>query len=247
MSAKFADYSHVAFDLIDKLEGLRTPQQVVSRMSSALAQFGFSGFLVSTTPDPQAADQRQTFLDGWPHQFNQYYVEKGFYKDDPVVARCLASDEPFEWSDAPFERDRWPRAQEVMDAAGSIGLRNGFAVPIFRGPGLIDTVTMGGEYHDLDSRAKRAIHLIALYAHSKALAVAKTGEPLKLIRRTLSPAEREALTWTAAGKTTWEISVILGVSEAAIAKRIKLATRKLGSANKTQAVVEAIRTKQISL
>jgi hypothetical protein len=37
------------------------------------------------------------------------------------------------------------------------------------------------------------------------------------------------------------------VSEAAIAKRIKIATRKLCSANKTQAVVEAIRTEQISI
>jgi LuxR family quorum sensing-dependent transcriptional regulator len=247
MSAKFADYSHVAFDLIEKLAGLRTPQQVVSRMSSALAQFGFSGFLVSTTPEPRAARQRQTFLDGWPNQFNQYYIEKEFYKDDPVVARCLSRDEPFEWSDAPFDRDRHPRAQEVMDAARSVGLKNGFAVPIFRGPGLIDTVTMGGDYDELDSGAKRAIHLVALYAHSKALSVGRTGEAPRLIRRALSPAEREALSWTAAGKTTWEISVILGVSEAAIAKRIKLATRKLGSANKTQAVVEAIRTKQINI
>jgi LuxR family quorum sensing-dependent transcriptional regulator len=55
------------------------------------------------------------------------------------------------------------------------------------------------------------------------------------------------LAWTAAGKTSWEISVILGVSEAAIAKRIKVASRKLGSVNKTQAVVEAIRTRQISV
>ena len=246
MSAKFADYSQVAFDLIDELERLRTADQVVSRMSSSLAQFGFSGFLVSTTPDPRAAHQRQTFLDGWPNQFNNYYTEKEFYKHDPVVAMCLRSNEPFEWSDAPFDRDKNARAQEVMDAASSIGLKNGFAVPIYRGPTLIDTVTMGGDYPDLDTRAKRAIHLIALYAHSKALAVTTAGD-IRAIRRALSAGEREALSWTAAGKTTWEISVILGLSEAAIAKRIKLATRKLGSANKTQAVVEAIRTKQISL
>ena len=246
MSAHFADYSRVAFDLIDELERLRTADQVVSRMSSALAQFGFSGFLVSTTPDLQAAHQRQTFLDGWPNRFNDYYIENEFYKYDPVVSMCLKSYQPFEWSEAPFDREKEPRAQEVMDAASSIGLRNGFAIPIHRGPGLIDTVTMGGDYEGLDSRAKRAIHLVALYAHSKALAVGGGWNPV-IVRRTLSPAEREALSWTAAGKTTWEISMILGVSEAAIAKRIKIATRKLGSANKTQAVVEAIRTKQISI
>ena len=245
MSAKFADYSQVAFDLIDELERLRTADQVISRMSSSLAQFGFSGFLVSTTPDPRAAHQRQTFLDGWPNGFNDYYIEHEFYKHDPVVAMCLQSNGPFEWSDAPFDPEKDARTLEVMDAARSIGLKNGFAVPIYRGPTLIDTVTMGGDYPELDARAKRAIHLIALYAHSKALAVT-TGE-IGVVRPSLSAGEREALSWTAAGKTVWEISIILGVSEAAIAKRIKLATRKLGSANKTQAVVEAIRTKQISI
>lgn len=246
MSAKFADYSQVAFDLVEELERLSTAEQVISRMSSSLAQFGFSGFLISTTPDPRAAHKRQTFLDGWPNHFNDYYVEHEFYKDDPVVAMCLSSNSPFEWSDATFDRQKMPRAPEVMDAASSIGLKNGFAVPIHRSGGLIDTVTMGGNYTHLDARAKRAIHLVALYAHSKALALVRT-EDLVLPRRMLSVAEREALSWTAAGKTTWEISVILGVSEAAIAKRIKLATQKLGSANKTQAVVEAIRTKQINI
>ena len=105
---------------------------------------------------------------------------------------------------------------------------------------------MGGDYVDFDSRAKRAIHLIALYAHSKALALIGAGHP-DPYRDILTSGEREALAWTAAGKTTWEISMIIGVSEAAIAKRIKLASRKLGSVNKTQAVVEAIRTKQISV
>jgi len=246
MSGKFADYSQVAFDLIDDLERLSTAEQVISRMSSSLGQFGFSGFLVSTTPDPRAAHRRQTYLDGWPSHFNDYYVEQEFYKDDPVVAKCLTSNSPFEWSDAPFDPQKSPKALQVMDAACSIGLKKGFAVPIYRPAGLIDTVTMGGDYPELDARAKRAIHLISLYAHSKALAVA-TAVGQRQVLRALSPAEREALSWTAAGKTTWEISVILGVSEAAIAKRIKIATRKLCSANKTQAVVEAIRTKQISI
>jgi LuxR family quorum sensing-dependent transcriptional regulator len=105
---------------------------------------------------------------------------------------------------------------------------------------------MGGDFVDLDARTKRSIHLIALYAHSKALALIGAGHA-DSYRRVLTSGEREVLVWTAAGKTIWEISVIVGVSEAAIAKRVKLAARKLGSVNKTQAVVEAIRTKQISV
>jgi LuxR family quorum sensing-dependent transcriptional regulator len=246
MSARLADYSQLAFDLIDELERFQTPGDVVNRMSSALSQFGFSGFLISTTPDLRSAHQRQTFFDGWPDHFNQHYIQNEFYKDDPVVAMCLRNGDPFEWSEAVYDSKTAPRAKYVMDTAAEFGLRDGFAVPIYRERGLIDTVTMGGNYGALDPRAKRAIHLVALYAHSKALSLIGAGHP-DPYQRILSNGEREALSLTAAGKTAWEISVILGISEAAIVKRIKLATRKLGSVNKTQAVVEAIRAKEISL
>ena len=246
MSGKLADYSHLAFELIDELERFRTPGEVINRMSSALSQFGFSGFLISTTPDPRNATQRQTFFDGWPDNFNDHYIQQEFYKDDPVVAMCLRSADPFEWSEAPYDPKVSPRAKRVMETAAEFGLKDGFAVPIYRERGLIDTVTMGGDYGALDPRAKRAIHLVALYAHSKALALIGAGHP-DPYQRILSNGEREALSLTAAGKTAWEISVILGISEAAIVKRIKIATKKLGSVNKTQAVVEAIRAKEITL
>ena len=246
MSAKLVDYSQLAFDLIDELERFRTPDEMIGRMSSALSQFGFSGFLISTTPDLRAGAQRQTFFDGWPDNFNEHYIENDFYKDDPVVAMCLRAADPFEWSEAPYDPRTAPRSKEVMNVAADFGLKNGFAVPIHRQRGMIDTVTMGGDYSALDPRAKRSIHLVALYAHSKALALIGAGHP-DPYRRILSQGEREVLAWTAAGKTSWEISVILGVSEAAVAKRIKVASRKLGSVNKTQAVVEAIRTRQISV
>ncbi len=246
MSATLVDYSKLAFDLIDELERLQTPGEVISRMSSALTQFGFSGFLISTTPDLRASNERQTFFDGWPNNFNEHYIQNDFYKDDPVVAMCLRSADPFEWSEAPYDPKASPAAKKVMGVAGEFGLKKGFAVPIYRERGLIDTVTMGGDYVDLDHHAKRSIHLISLYAHSKALALVSAGHA-DPYRRILTNGEREVLAWTAAGKTTWEISIILSVSEAAIAKRLKLASRKLGSVNKTQAVVEAIRTKQISV
>src|SRR5208283_3199799 len=66
MSAKLVDYSKLAFDLIDELERFRTPGEMIGRISSALSQFGFSGFLISTTPDLRAASQRQTFLTAGP-------------------------------------------------------------------------------------------------------------------------------------------------------------------------------------
>lgn len=59
--------------------------------------------------------------------------------------------------------------------------------------------------------------------------------------RRLTPREQECLQWAALGKSEWEISQILGISEHTAEKHLLNAKTKLGSANRTQAVAEALR------
>ena len=63
----------------------------------------------------------------------------------------------------------------------------------------------------------------------------------------LTQREREALTWLAVGKTSWEISVLFDISEGAVNKLIARAVDKLGAVNRTQAVVNAIRLGEIEI
>jgi len=57
----------------------------------------------------------------------------------------------------------------------------------------------------------------------------------------LTPREREVLTWVAQGKTTWEISEILGIASRTVDEHVASAGRKLGAANRTHAVAIALR------
>jgi DNA-binding CsgD family transcriptional regulator len=52
----------------------------------------------------------------------------------------------------------------------------------------------------------------------------------------LTARERDALRWVAAGKSDWEISVILGVSQNTVRFHVDNARRKLGAVNRAQAV-----------
>ena len=56
----------------------------------------------------------------------------------------------------------------------------------------------------------------------------------------LTKREREVLCWTAAGKTSFEVGVILGISTRTINFHITAALTKLDATNKTQAVAKAI-------
>jgi DNA-binding CsgD family transcriptional regulator len=56
----------------------------------------------------------------------------------------------------------------------------------------------------------------------------------------MSARELDCLKWTAAGKTAWEASVILGISERTVRFHLNAAREKLNCATTTQAVAKAI-------
>jgi DNA-binding CsgD family transcriptional regulator len=57
----------------------------------------------------------------------------------------------------------------------------------------------------------------------------------KLTRR-----ELDVLSWTSQGKTAWEVSVILGMSEKTVNFHLGNAMRKLGVSSKHQAVLKCV-------
>lgn len=246
MPGRIVDYPQWAFDVIEGFERLKTPADVIEHMAAALGNFGYSAFLIASVPNARAEDLKQiSLLDGWPEGWNRKYEEENYFRDDPVAKYGLSSVTPFRWSDVQYDRRTWPRAAEVMGAAAEFGLKDGFGIPICRSDSL-DAVTMAGEKPEFHSHAVRAIHLIALYAHSTAAALMRANRSRQL-PPILTTGEREVLSWAAAGKSSWEISVILNISESTVIWRFQQASRKLKAVNRTQAVVEAIRAKEITL
>jgi LuxR family transcriptional regulator, quorum-sensing system regulator BjaR1 len=57
----------------------------------------------------------------------------------------------------------------------------------------------------------------------------------------LTPRETDVLQWIAEGKSDWEISKILHVSEHLVDKMARQIRVKFGAANRTQAVAQALR------
>lgn len=57
----------------------------------------------------------------------------------------------------------------------------------------------------------------------------------------LTPRESDCLRWCSQGKTNWEISRILGLSERTVEHYLSRANRKLGTVNRVQAVARALK------
>jgi LuxR family quorum sensing-dependent transcriptional regulator len=84
-------------------------------------------------------------------------------------------------------------------------------------------------------------HLLALTTYGRLRIL--YGEELPA--RRLTPREREVLVWAAAGKSAWETSALLGISEATVITHLGHIRRKLNAANTTHAVVVALQVGEL--
>lgn len=68
----------------------------------------------------------------------------------------------------------------------------------------------------------------------------KTVHMMSISSKALSEREIEILKWSAQGKTSGEISIILSISEKTVKTHIDHAGKKLNTTNKTHAVATAL-------
>ena len=233
-----------AFDFIDEIERMPDQRQVVDRFDLELKKYGFHAWLITGLPNPGGRIDSLMMLNGWPVGWSELYTKLDLVQNDPVVAHCFRSNVPFEWTDAPYDAETNPRAKDVMDRATDFRMNHGFCVPIHSSEGFQAVVTMAGDVVNLEGHAKRALHLMSLYAYGKALELGRACMPQPKI---LTKREREILQWTSAGKTAWEVSQILGISEQTVVTHLKAAAVKFDAPNRTATVVAALRRGEISL
>jgi LuxR family quorum sensing-dependent transcriptional regulator len=132
-----------------------------------------------------------------------------------------------------------------MGDAGEFKLRDGLAFPLVTLEGQIVMVSLGGDQVEMSAAEFGMISLVSTYAVGRAMQL-HTAPGRTIDHIELSPRERECLKWAAVGKSEWEISQILGISEHTSEKHLLNAKAKLGAVNRVQAVAEAIRRGYIS-
>jgi LuxR family quorum sensing-dependent transcriptional regulator len=240
-----ANHGQIAFDTIDEIEASTDVAEVADRFSAVLHQFGYTSFLIADSPETTTDIAPLALLNGWPHGWFDEYNRRNFFRHDPMLNWMRRTVDPFEWTEVPPNMLEQPNAQAVMDAAKEFRLRNGFVVPIVRTAGMLAAVTLAGERPETEPRVKRALHLLGMYAHNKSRELHAPDDGIPPLQR-LSQGERDVLSWLARGKTTWEISEIIHLSERGVIWRLNNALKKLDAVNRTQAVVMAMRTRQIN-
>jgi LuxR family quorum sensing-dependent transcriptional regulator len=232
------DVAREAFAFVDSLERLSTTDGVCNAMARTLAGYGIDKFIVTDLPYKEQTFDKLIIASRWPIEFLTLYVESDFVRYDPIVRRCVHSHAPFAWRAESYVSNADRRVAEVMRRAAEFGLRRGYTVPIHGPEGYEACVSMAGAELDLTAPDKTAVHLMALYAFDR-LRGLRGRHPDE--KPPLTQREREVLLWAADGKSATDIGQILKISKRTVDEHSQTAARKLGAANRTQAVAIALR------
>lgn len=164
------------------------------------------------------------------------------HRRDPVMQHCKRGAVPIVWDQETYLRNG---AIDLWEEQAAFGYRAGIALALHLPEGRHFMLGVDRDQHlpkqpgEL-TRMVADLQLFAVHAQDTALRLFVPPEQL-IETPSLTPRELEALRWTMEGKTAWEVGSILGISERTAVLHIQNAMRKLGSVNKHQAVLKALR------
>jgi LuxR family transcriptional regulator, quorum-sensing system regulator CviR len=166
------------------------------------------------------------------------YGNRQYATVDPVLQALLSSFKTQTW-DQTYKKTSTPSQCEFIEEARSYGLTNGMTTGLLEHSRRFASFFSfaGGDPGDVH-RYKGLVEYLIPYLHR--VLIANINTPLPNRVKGLSRRETSVLMWMKQGKTNWEISRILGVSERTVRFHVEGIFVKLDVSSRTQAVACAM-------
>jgi DNA-binding CsgD family transcriptional regulator len=152
---------------------------------------------------------------------------------------ALALHQPLDWSELPFT----PEAAMLLTLANGLTAgRRMLSLPLRAIVGeqslfCVAAASGDNEWEERKDDLLREFQVLGNYFHQHILRIYGHDAGKDIL---ISARELDCLKWVAAGKTAWEASVILGISERTVRFHLNAAREKLDCMTTTQAVAKAV-------
>ncbi|WEX79373.1 LuxR family transcriptional regulator (plasmid) [Sinorhizobium numidicum] len=228
---------------LDRTDGISQPKQLFDLLSDFALGFGCIwiayGPLTADrkvlNPIRCAAEQMLNYPDEWQEQC----LRRGYDRIAPTFRESRLRAGPIRWREVYSDARTTAHERRILDEAATFGLRSGITVPL-RGPyGSFAILSFAQRCNnELQNRTITYLQHAAIHFH---LTVADaTNSKLIKVVPDLSVREKECILWVARGKSSWDIGVIMRISENTVNFHIKNVMRKLDTSSRTVAAIKAI-------
>ena len=224
---------------------VQTEYEVLHLMRQCANHFRFSHFLVSRFP----ANEQQRFAErllvsNWPADLVRKYDALGLFHISRLAIETGMTKLPVQGDSSLLAPSDWESGQagSAIALAEGHGLATTTAFLLHSSTGDPYRMVFSGTRAPLARPELTELHFAALQLFE---CLEKTFVAATAGREKLSTREVECLRWAAAGKSSDEIAIILGISVYTVSSYFKSATRKLQAVNRMQAIAIALRLRLI--
>lgn len=205
-------------------------------------RLGFETVSATMVIDHMLGEAEFITVDNTPVAFRETFGNPKQGRVDPVMQHCKRRSVPIIWDQNTYVECG---SGDMWEEQARFGYRAGIALALHMPDGKHFFMGIDRDRPVPDDAAELTrmvadLQLFAVHAQEAAQRILfpRTADPML---PALTPRELEALRWTMAGKTAWEVGVVLGITERTAALHVNNATHKLGCVNKHQAVLKALR------
>ena len=187
-----------------------------------------------------ASQVNVSFPDGWLSE----YLAKNYIQEDRVVLENFRSFRVQVW---PLARKNLSRREEITSLGIDFGLRECCTHGTSGVAGSRGSMfCFSSSSITCSDRHKAILEVLIPHLHM-VLSGITIGTSQEKCDVALSSREKEVLDWLKEGKTSWEISAILKISERTVNFHVTNILRKLQVVNRAQAVAVAIRSGLVNI
>jgi DNA-binding CsgD family transcriptional regulator len=182
-----------------------------------------------------------SFSEEWFHE----YLSRGYLQKDTNVRENFTSYKLQNWTNV-TEKLRQP--EEIISLCMDFDMRQGYTCgsrplsPAKNG----SMFCFSGPSMECNRRSEAILKLVIPHLHQALSHLFNKKQPTSN-SVVISVREKEVLNWLQQGKTSWDVSVILGISERTVNYHVYNIMQKLGVTNRIQAIAIAAHTGLIDL
>jgi LuxR family transcriptional regulator, quorum-sensing system regulator CviR len=207
-----------------------------------LVSFDYAACLMGRKSGKNAVVSYELINVSYPDEWLYHYVENNYHLIDPIVKENFTNYSLQYWQDT-YKKRGTPK--KFVKGAEDFNLRKGYSI------GQTNlTLTEGslfsfaGDSIEHTARTEVVLRRIIPHLH-RAFNQLLNKEEKKTRPVSLTGREREILLWLKEGKSTWDVSRILGISQDTVKFHLKNIYHKLNTTNRSHAIAVALGNKLI--
>jgi len=209
-----------------------------------ISHVGLVNFRMSQRPQPGSLAPPGTIIGRIPEGWLDHYRHEKFKFHDPVLMWTSRELGPISWARARTLVPTDAKSRQLEADAKEVGLVDGIAFSASGRNGLRGNIWLGSPTPlQLQKGDMRILHFCSAAAYEAAGALLGTNDrPL----RSLTPRQREALSWAARGKTEAEAALVMGISRKTVDAFLQEARARLGAVSTPQAIALTIEAGELN-